>query len=95
MEPKPGKQLAMKAARLRSRGFWSVIIGSIGLIGCIIGNFQFWLYGIVSIRPGHEPVGASDAVFLLIFIGLISLFFIIFGMLLVYRTRRNKEEGHI
>jgi hypothetical protein len=65
-----------------------MIVGAIGFLACSLGIFQYWMYGVVSIRPGHQPVSGSDAVDLLIFIGSVSALFFTYGIVLRFRTRR-------
>ena len=81
-----------KAARLRSRGYWSILIGVIGLLGCLIGILQLLIYGGVSIRPGHETVSGTTAVQMLFILGFVGVAFAGFGALLVYRARRTARS---
>jgi hypothetical protein len=80
--------LVTKPARLRSQGHWSFVVGAIGLTGCIVGVVQLLLYGQVSIRPGHDPVGGASAVRMLLALGLFGIIFVGIGALFVYRGRR-------
>lgn len=77
--------------RLRSQGYWAIGIGVVGLVGCLIGIVEFWLYGEVSIRTGHEPASGDSAVQMLSFLGLLSMLFTAIGMFLVYRSRRESR----
>lgn len=88
LRSKPKKSLATKAQRLRGQSHWLMIVGTIGFLACTFGVFQCWMYGVVSIRPGHQPVSGSDAVELLIFIGSVSALFFTFGIVLRFRARR-------
>lgn len=80
-----------KAFRIRSRGQWALAIGIIGLLGCIVGTVQFWIYGIASIRPGHDPVFGDTAVEMLLFLFVVSAVFAIYGLVMMHRTRRISE----
>ena len=82
LSSKPKKSMATKAQRLRGQALWLMIVGAIGFLACSLGIFQYWMYGVVSIRPGHQPVSGSDAVELLIFIGSVSALFFTFGIVL-------------
>ena len=88
LRSKPKKSLATKAQRLRGQALWLMVVGAIGFLACSLGIFQYWMYGVVSIRPGHQPVSGSDAVDLLIFIGSVSALISTFGIVLRFRTRR-------
>jgi magnesium-transporting ATPase (P-type) len=79
--------LTAKVQRLRGQALWLMIVGAIGFLSCSLGIFQYWMYGVVSIRPGHQPVSGSAAVELLIFIGSISALFFTFGIVLRFRAR--------
>ena len=72
---KPKKSWAARVQRLRGQALWSLIIGGIGFLACTVGIVQYWMYGVVSIRPGQRPVSGSDAVDLLIIIGSVSALF--------------------
>lgn len=84
---KPQKRPATIAQRLRSHGCWAIIIGIIGLLGCLIGAVQLWINGVVSIRPGHEPTSGDSAVQMLFIPGLASVFFTVYGAFQLYRAR--------
>jgi hypothetical protein len=60
----------------------------IGLLGWAVGLAQFWIYGSVSIRPGHDPVSGDGAVEMLVFLFAVSAAFLIFGIVMVHRARR-------
>jgi hypothetical protein len=85
---KPDKRPATIAPRLRSQGYWAILIGFIGLVGCLIGTVQLWIYGVVSIRPGHEPASGDSAVQMLFVLGLVGVFFAAYGAFQVYRAHR-------
>lgn len=93
MKLKPEKRPVTFAQRLRSRGYWSIVIGFIGLVGCLVGTFQLWIYGMVSIRPGHESVSGDSAIQMLYVLGLVSVFFTVYGVLQVYRARQAMRSG--
>ena len=84
-------QLRAQASRLRGRGHWGLVIGIIGLVGCAVGVVQFWMYGIVSIRPGHDPMSGDEAVALLLFLFVVSVAFSIYGRVMIHRARRILE----
>jgi len=81
-----------KSARLRSQGYWSLLVGVIGLLGCLVGILQLLLYGVVSIRPGHESVSGTTAILMLSTLGCVGIAFTGFGALLVYRARRASRN---
>jgi len=81
-----------KASRIRSRGQWALAIGIIGLLGCVVGTVQFWIYGLVSIRPGHDPVFGDTAVEMLLFLFMVSAVFTVYGLVMLHRTRRILER---
>lgn len=64
-------------------------IGTLGLIGTVIGAVQLWLYGEVSIRVGYEPTSGENAVQMLCSLAFVSTLFILFGMFQVYRSHRQ------
>ncbi|MDH3636876.1 MAG: hypothetical protein OES09_00225 [Gammaproteobacteria bacterium] len=74
---------------MRSRGLWSLIIGGTGLIACVVGVVQYRLYGVVSIRPGHQPVSGDGAVGMLAGLALISVLFCAYGVWLKLRGKRK------
>ena len=87
MRPDTNTEERAKAGRKRARGQWAVVIGMIGLAGCIVGAIQYWLYGSVSIRPGHAPVAGNDAVTMLLFLFFVSTGFIGYGYVAMRRVR--------
>ena len=82
-----------KAAQLRSRGYWSILVGVIVLISCLVGLLQYVIGGDVSIRPGHDPVSGETAVQMLLVAGLVGFFFTGVGALLVFRGRRALKRS--
>jgi len=85
---KSGKRPATMTQRLRSQGCWAIVTGFIGLAACLIGTVQLWIYGVVAIRPGHEPLSGDSAVQQLFFIGLVGVLFSAYGAFQMYRARR-------
>lgn len=83
------KYWTTKVQRLRAQALWSLIIGGIGLTASALGLIQYWLYGVVSIRPGHQPVSGSDAVEMIIYLSSASALFCAYGIILRYRARRE------
>ena len=79
--------MTTKVQRLRGQALWLMIVGAICFLVCSLGIYQYWMSGVVSIRPGHQPVSGSDAVELLIFIGSISALSFTFGIVLRLRAR--------
>ena len=84
-------QWRAKASRIRGRGQWALVIGLIGLVGCGVGVVQYWMYGVVSIRPGHDPVVGNDAVEMLLFLLGVSVVFTVYGRVTTNRARRMLE----
>jgi hypothetical protein len=77
LKTKPKKSLKAKVQRLRGQALWLMIVGAISFLACSLGIFQYWMYGVVSIRPGHQPVSGSDAVELLILLAQSVLCFLL------------------
>jgi hypothetical protein len=63
-------------------------MGVIALIGCLIGTVQLWMYGVVSIRPGHAPASGDSAVQMLFVLGFVGILFAAYGAFQVHRARR-------
>lgn len=87
MKPDTNAEEHTKASRTRARGQWAIVVGLIGLLGCIVGVIQYWMYGVVSIRPGHEPTAGDDAVTMLLFLFFVSAAFISYGYVAVRQGR--------
>lgn len=66
----------------------AIFTGSIALVRCLIGTVQLWIYGVVSIWPGHEPASGDSAVHMLFVSGLVGVLFAAYGAIQVYRARR-------
>ena len=79
-------------ARLRSQGYWSILVGVIALLGCLVGVVQLMLYGVVLIRPGHEAVSGTAAVQMLVILGFAGAAFAGFGKYLLYRAHRASRR---
>ena len=81
--------LVKKRQRRRSQGLWALIIGCIGLGGCLLGSIQYWRNGVVPIRPGHDPASGREALELVIFLGLISAIICVIGIFILRCSRSN------
>lgn len=86
MKPDTKAEERMRASRQRARGQWAVVIGIIGLVGCIVGVIQYWMYGLVSIRPGHEAEAGDNAVTMLLFLFFVSAALISYGFVAIRRA---------
>jgi len=89
MPKKSAKPLTTNAPRLRSQGYWAIILGMICFCAFGIGTFQLFSIGFVSIRLGHDPVCGDDAILLLTVLGAESIFFTGLGAFLLQRSRRT------
>ena len=87
----PADASRAKASRLRGRGQWALVVGIIGLLACAAGAVQYRMTGIVSIRPGHEPLSGAAAVEMLLFLLGVSAAFTVFGYLMLRRARRQRD----
>jgi len=80
---------AASRLRVRSGGFWALAVGALGLLGCLAGAIELWLYGVVTIRVGHEPETGDSAARMLLSAAAVSAVFVGAGLVQIRRSRRH------
>jgi hypothetical protein len=84
---------ASRAPGLRARALWAFVLAGVGLSATAIGIVQYMRSGVVSIRPGRDPLAGSAAVEALVVLFVISAGFAVFGLFLRSRAKRYRASG--
>lgn len=84
--------VSARKAALRARAAWAFVIAVIGLSAAVVGLVQYVASGAVSIRPGRDALVGVPAIEALIALSLVSTGFLICGLIIRSKARRNSAS---